>query len=76
MRVWEVLHNVIDVQPVEVAAECAPLRYPFLDALFCLCDSVWVAIVLSARRFFINQYMLLYAYTSHLYEDILPPGLS
>ena len=39
MRIWEVLHNVIDVQRIEVAAEWAPLRYPFLEALFCLCDS-------------------------------------
>ena len=35
MCVWEVLHNVIDVQREERAAERAALWYPFLEALFC-----------------------------------------
>ena len=30
MRVWEVIHNVIDVQREEGAAERAASRYPFL----------------------------------------------
>ena len=48
------------------------MRYPFLEALFCLCDFAWVAIVLSVRTFFTHPYMLLYSYTSHLYEGALP----
>ena len=31
-----------------------------------------MAIVLSVRKFFINRYVLLYSYISHLYEETLP----
>ena len=51
------------------------MRYPFREALFCLCDSAYVAIVLSVRKFFIHRYMLQYSYISHFHEETLHPDV-
>ena len=74
MRVREVLHNVIDVQREEGAAQWASLWYPFLEALFC-----WYHSYLGGYRsvcekvLYPSVHVAMYSCISHLYEETLPP---
>ena len=71
MHVWEVLHNVIDVQREEGELPCG---ITFLGLSFVEVNpSVWVAIVLPARQFFVHRCMLLFMHASHLCEETSPP---
>ena len=60
MRVREVLHNVIYVHVKRVQFSELPCGIPSLrHSLVDVTPSIWEAIFLSVRKFFIQRYMLL-----------------